>query len=37
MPTNLRNWNLNRRTVLKGLGGVTLGLPWMETMLWGRG
>ena len=35
MQTNKRNWNLNRRTVLKGFGGVTLGLPWMETMLWG--
>ena len=35
MQNNIRNWNLNRRTVLKGIGGVTLGLPWMETMLWG--
>ena len=26
---------MNRRTVLRGIGGVSLGLPWMETMLWG--
>ena len=24
--------NLNRRTVLRGLGGLTLGLPWLEAM-----
>lgn len=35
MQHNKRNWTLNRRTVLRGLGGVSLGLPWMETALWG--
>lgn len=35
MGNSIRNWTLNRRTVLKSIGGVSLGLPWMETMLWG--
>lgn len=35
MQHNKRNRTLNRRTVLRGLGGVSLGLPWMETALWG--
>lgn len=34
MP-NKKTWNLNRRTALKGVAGVTLGLPWLETLLWG--
>jgi len=34
MGNSKRNWTLNRRTALKGIGGVSLGLPWMETMLW---
>ena len=36
MP-NRKTWNLNRRTALKGLAGVTFGLPWLETALWGAG
>ncbi|MCB1236463.1 MAG: DUF1552 domain-containing protein [Verrucomicrobiae bacterium] len=34
MP-NKKTWNLSRRTALKGVAGVTLGLPWLETLLWG--
>lgn len=34
---NKKTWNLNRRTALKGIAGVTLGLPWLETALWGAG
>jgi hypothetical protein len=32
---NKKNWNLNRRSALKGIAGVSLGLPWLETMFWG--
>ena len=32
---NTKTWNLNRRTALKGMAGVTLGLPWLETATWG--
>ena len=32
---NRKTWNLDRRSALKGIAGVSLGLPWLETMLWG--
>jgi hypothetical protein len=32
---NKKTWNLNRRSALKGMAGVSLGLPWLETVLWG--
>ncbi len=34
---NKKTWKLNRRTALKGIAGVTLGLPWLETALWSAG
>jgi hypothetical protein len=34
---NKKTWNLNRRSALKGIAGVTLGLPWLETALWSAG
>ncbi|MFG0262074.1 MAG: DUF1552 domain-containing protein [Novipirellula sp. JB048] len=32
---NNKTWKLNRRSALRGVAGVSLGLPWLETMLWG--
>lgn len=32
---NKKTWTINRRTALKGIAGVTLGLPWLETASWG--
>jgi hypothetical protein len=32
---NKKTWNLSRRTALKGIAGVSLGLPWLETTSWG--
>lgn len=31
---NPKTWTLTRRTALKGIAGVTLGLPWLETATW---
>ena len=30
-----KSWHLNRRDVLRGAGGIALGLPFLEAMSWG--